>query len=44
MKMINANKFQGFIDIDNSISITSKSLAENDKHIQYFQFLGRTRK
>ena len=33
MKMINANKFQDFINIDNSINITRKSLAENDKRL-----------
>ena len=33
MKMINANKFQDFINIDNSINTTRKSLAENDKRL-----------
>ena len=33
MKMINANKFQDFIKIDNSINITRKSLPENDKRL-----------
>ena len=33
MKMINANKFQDFINIDNSISIARKSLAQNNKRL-----------
>ena len=33
MKMINANKFQDFINIDNLINITRKSLAENDNRL-----------